>query len=137
MCSERLSFSLDRESTIAELRALVVTSLHIEEGSVEGGGRFRKADGIMPGTLIDDESETLSQAYVRDGGVLWFESGRPITKHEVILRYEVYTGNKTEAHGGGGKRVREGELIVPAATTIEALKSLIITVSVIHISPGV
>jgi hypothetical protein len=70
----------------------------------------------------------LVQAGLRDGSVLWFEPGKALTKHELELKYEVYTGNKTTPTGGGGKRVKTGELIIHASATIDALKATILAV---------
>lgn len=67
--------------------------------------------------------------------MLWFEPGKALSKHELELKFEVYTGNKTTPTGGGGKRVKSGELIVHASMTIEALKSTILSVSLTNRVP--
>lgn len=58
-----------------------------DTSSIAGGGRFRKSDGLLSqGSLLEDESDTLAQAGLRDGAVLYFEPGRALSRLEMELR---------------------------------------------------
>lgn len=60
-CSERMVFQLEKDAPLSTLRALLLSKLGVSQDSIEGGGRFRKSDGLLIGALIEDESDTVQQ----------------------------------------------------------------------------
>jgi hypothetical protein len=60
-----MAFQLEKDAPLSTLRALVLSKLGMSQDSIEGGGRFRKSDGLLIGALIEDEGDTVLQ--VRTG----------------------------------------------------------------------
>ncbi len=60
--SHRHHLKVERCLSVAGVRAMFFSKAGVEEGSVEGGGRFRKCDSDgVAGSLVEDESDTVAQ----------------------------------------------------------------------------
>ncbi|KAH3767449.1 peptidase C19 family protein [Pelomyxa schiedti] len=82
-----INLLIPKTTTLAECKELAAQQIGIDASSV----RLRKADIFeMPADLVVDEAVPLDRAGVIDGGYIFLEKGKPLTKGEALVCFQLF-----------------------------------------------